>query len=303
MDSCYQQERLGTKRVHLRLLCPLCQWEKSNDELSPDYVPSIFHHVSSPLKRRKQADLHAYHRRKQANRARVESAMRQKAREEQASQNAAREEAAMEQAARADAELGTNTMEVSGSSSLSVATQTNLSTEDVEYMEKKACEVTVVRETVLTRDFMESGCSKVPDVIKFYTGLPSYPRLMAVFNFLSSALVENKCSALPVFQQFLIALMKLQLNVCDQDIAYRFGINQSGVSKNFSKWVNIMYIYLKPFIVWPGREEVLKTMPDGFKTEFDRCICIIDCFEVFCECPSDLMARAQTYSTTIRSNF
>ena len=85
------------------------------------------------MKRRKQADLHAYHRRKQANRARVESAMRQKAREEQASENAAREEAAMEQAARADAELGTNTVEVSGSSSLSVATQTNLSTEDVEY--------------------------------------------------------------------------------------------------------------------------------------------------------------------------
>ena len=48
--------------------------------------------------------------------------------------------------------------------------------------------------------------------------------------------------------------------------------------------------------MWPGREEVLKTMLDGFKTEFDRCICIIDCFEFFCERPSDLMARAQTYS-------
>ena len=54
--------------------------KKINDELSPDYVLSIFHHVSSPLKRRKHAGLHAYHRRKQANRARVESAMRQKAR-------------------------------------------------------------------------------------------------------------------------------------------------------------------------------------------------------------------------------
>ena len=57
-----------------------------------------------------------------------------------------------------------------------------------------------------------------------------------------------------------------------------------------------MYIYLKPFIVWPGHEEVLKTMPDGFKTEFDRCIYIIGCFEDFCERPSDLMARDQTYS-------
>ena len=122
MDSCYQQERLGTKRVQLVCSAHFVSGKKSNDKLSPDYVPSIFHHVSSPLKRRKQVDLHAYHRRKQANRARVESAMRQKAREEQAIENAAREEAAMEQATRADAELGTNTMEVSGSSSLSVAT-------------------------------------------------------------------------------------------------------------------------------------------------------------------------------------
>jgi len=181
--------------------------------------------------------------------------------------------------------------------SFSVATQTDLSAEEVGYMEERACEVRVVRESVLTQDFLESDSSKVPDVIKFYTGLPSYPRLMAVFNFLSSALVQNKCSALPLFQQFLIALMKLRLNVCDQDIAYRFGVSQSVVSKNFRKWVNIMYIYLKPFIVWPGREEVLKTMPDGFKKEFNRCICIIDCFEVFCERPSDLMARAQTYSS------
>ena len=101
---------------------------------------------------------------------------------------------------------------------------------------------------------------------------------------------------MPFFQQFLITLMKLRLNVCDQDIAYRFGISQSTVSKNFRKWVNIMYLYLKPFIVWPGREEVLKTMPEAFKREFKKCICIIDCFEVFCERPCDLMARAQTYS-------
>lgn len=224
--------------------------------------------------------------------------MQQKARrdlEEQASENAAREEAAIEQSAMEDAELGKTTIEISGNSS-SVATQTDLSAEEVECMEKRAREVRVVRESVLTQDFLESGSSKVPDVIKFYTGLPSYSRLMAVFNFLSSALAENKCSALPLFQQFLIALMKLRLNVCDQDIAYRFGISQSVVSKNFSKWVNIMYIYMKPFIVWPGREEVLKTMPEGFKREFSRCICIVDCFEVFCERPSNLMARAQTYS-------
>ena len=57
-----------------------------------------------------------------------------------------------------------------------------------------------------------------------------------------------------------------------------------------------MYTRLKPTIVWPNREEVIKTLPSDFRKEFRRCIVIIDCFEVFCERPSDLMARAQTYS-------
>ena len=109
--------------------------KKSNDVLSPDYVPSIFHHVSSPLKRRKEADLHAYHRRKQANRARLETALQQE--EEQARGNAGRKKASIEQEAREDTEQGTMAMKSSGSSSLSVATQTDLSAEEVGYMEKR----------------------------------------------------------------------------------------------------------------------------------------------------------------------
>ena len=100
-----------------------------------------------------------------------------------------------------------------------------------------ACEVRLTRESVLTQDFLESGSSKVPEVIKFYTGLPSNSRLMAKFNFLSSNIIENKYSALPLFQQFLITLMKLRLNVCDQDIAHRF-VNQW--FKRTLKWVNIL---------------------------------------------------------------
>ncbi len=68
---------------------------------------------------------------------------------------------------------------------------------------------------VLTKEFMESGSSKVPDVIKFYTGLPSYSRLMVLFEYLSSGIVESKYSVLSLFQQFFVVLMKLPLNVPD----------------------------------------------------------------------------------------
>ena len=72
-------------------------------------------------------------------------------------------------------------------------------------------------------------------------------------------------------------------------------MSQSTVSKNFKKVINIMYVRLKPLVKWPGREELQKTIPAVFKNNF-KCVCIIDCFEVFCERPKDLMARAKTYS-------
>ena len=52
----------------------------------------------------------------------------------------------------------------------------------------------------------------------------------------------------------------------------------------------------EPLIRWPTRSELLDTMPADFKCNFPWCVCIIDCFEVFCERPKNLMARAQTYS-------
>ena len=105
---------------------------------------------------------------------------------------------------------------------------------------------------------------------------------MAVFNFVSAPLNEHQNSTLSLFQQFLMTMIKLRLNLSDQDIAYRFGVSQPTVSKTFRKWINQMYIRLKPIIKWPSHEEV-KTMPSVFVRGFKRCICIIDCFEVFCE--------------------
>ena len=57
-----------------------------------------------------------------------------------------------------------------------------------------------------------------------------------------------------------------------------------------------MFVRLKPMIKWPDRAVVIRTLPMVFRSHFKRCICIIDCFEVFCERSTGLKARAQTYS-------
>ena len=57
----------------------------------------------------------------------------------------------------------------------------------------------------------------------------------------------------------------------------------------------MMNARLKFLIVWPGRAELRKMMPNAFKEKFgDRVAVIIDCFEVFLSRLSTLMAGATT---------
>jgi len=54
---------------------------------------------------------------------------------------------------------------------------------------------------------------------------------------------------------------------------------------------------LSPLIIWPERENIWRTMPNCFKVAFgNKTTIIIDCYEIFIEKPSNLMAKSQTYS-------
>ena len=59
----------------------------------------------------------------------------------------------------------------------------------------------------------------------------------------------------------------------------------------------VLDIRLSPLVAWPEREELWRTMPMCFKYSFGtKTVIKIDCFEVFIERPSNLLARAQTFS-------
>lgn len=104
--------------------------------------------------------------------------------------------------------------------------------------------------------------------VRFYTGLPSFATLMIVLEFVSPYVSTSR--ALPKFQQFLMVLMKLRLNLADQDLVYRFGIYQSNVSRNFKEWIDVLYDRLRPLIIWPEPEQLLMTMPVEFRQEFPK---------------------------------
>ena len=133
--------------------------------------------------------------------------------------------------------------------------------------------------------------------VSFYTGLPTYEVLEATFNHVSP-FVKRQTQSLTLFQEMVMVLMKLRLNVPHQDLPYRFGVSQSTVSKTFAHWLLIMDVRLSPLIRWPEREELWKTMPQCFKFSFgNKTTVIIDCFEIFCVKPTNLLARAQTFSS------
>ena len=71
--------------------------------------------------------------------------------------------------------------------------------------------------------------------VKYYTGRPNFAILVALFNFLAPCVENGNRNVVPRFQQMMVVLMKLCLNLGDQEIAFRFGVNQSTVSRCFSK--------------------------------------------------------------------
>ena len=82
--------------------------------------------------------------------------------------------------------------------------------------------------------FNEEDLCNDDKLVKLYTGFSSFKKLRAVYTYVSKDIVHGTQAALTLFQQFIMVLLKLRLNLSDQDIAYRFGIHQSTVSTNES---------------------------------------------------------------------
>ena len=151
--------------------------------------------------------------------------------------------------------------------------------------------------TLDEKPFDRSEFQNDDDKVCFYTGLPSFDILNTVFKHVSPH-VSRKSQSLTQFQEFAMTLMKLKLNMPLQDLSYRFSVSLSTVSRIYSAWMVALDVRLSPLIYWPDREELWYTMPQCFQLSFgNKSTVIIDCFEVFINRPSNLYARAQTFSS------
>ncbi|XP_069114764.1 uncharacterized protein [Argopecten irradians] len=136
------------------------------------------------------------------------------------------------------------------------------------------------------------------DKVKLFTGLPGFSVLMTVFMLIEPHLPLSHNSALTKFQQMMLVFMRLKMNLPVLYVADRFGISTGTVSKVFANTLNVFYKRLKRLVYWPSTDELRKTMPVVFRKDFGlKVTVIIDCFEIFTDRPSNLMARAQTWSS------
>lgn len=136
--------------------------------------------------------------------------------------------------------------------------------------------------------------------VKAYTGLPT----MAAFLYILSlvAVFFKQISKVSAGDQLLVVLMKLRLNLTNSDLAYRFHICPTQVSRILSQCIPILSQSVRFMIKWPSKEKVAKNMPKSFRRKYSRCRVIIDCSEVFIQRPSNLDARAKTWSNNKNHN-
>ncbi|XP_028847677.1 uncharacterized protein LOC114797160 [Denticeps clupeoides] len=156
-----------------------------------------------------------------------------------------------------------------------------------------------LRESVEKMSLTEASLRNDPEKVSFYTGLPNYFVLETVMWLLSPHMKGDKNTKLTKFQQLLLTLMRLRLDLRNQDLAYRFGVKVATVTRTVHRIINIMSTTLVPTAVfWPSRVELRKNLPAALRSTHPNCAVIIDCFRVTLEKPVNSHASEERPTTT-----
>ena len=172
---------------------------------------------------------------------------------------------------------------------------------------------------LLERQFSLDKIKDDNAAILFYTGFPTYEALMSFYHYVEPKLKkmqywkgekrlkenqpyqeENKnkpgpSRKLSYLDEFLLVLMRLKAGLFVQDLADRFGISTSLVSRICITWINFLYLELSDIFPFPSQELVRKNMPQEF-VQYPTTRIILDCSEIFIQQPSAMLAQSETWS-------
>lgn len=134
--------------------------------------------------------------------------------------------------------------------------------------------------------------------IKVLTGF-SVNSFLTLFQFLCLQKCLNVIGTckLDPFNQFFMFLVRLRQGISESLLGIMFKIDQSTVSRTFSKCLGIVHSKVKPLNIWPPKHQVKAYMPSFFHKNFPACRVIIDCTEFFWQQPTNSYNQQCSFST------
>ena len=150
---------------------------------------------------------------------------------------------------------------------------------------------------------------------KFYTGFPDYTTFSAFFDYLSptcqnliyygsntslnsaSQTKRGKPRLLSPQQELFMVLSRMRCGLLLEDVAHRFALSTSHVSRIWITWVIFLHQRLLALPIWPSREFVDTNMPGCFRKNYPTTRVVLDCTELFIERPSSCRGQSATFSS------
>lgn len=159
------------------------------------------------------------------------------------------------------------------------------------------------------------------NLMRFYTGFNSYAVFTTVLNFLgreaakqlnytNTELVQNPPKrekqgprrALSVENELFLLLCRYKVGLLEEDVAVRFGICQSLVSRIIITWTKFIYFRFSELDIFPTREVIEAHKPECFRNKYNGTTVIIDAAELYIETPTNPEAQQLTFSTYKNGN-
>ena len=99
-----------------------------------------------------------------------------------------------------------------------------------------------------------------------------------------------------LIDQFFLFLVRVKQGFPVEDLAVRFRVSPSTVSRVFLTWANFLYCMFGQIPVWPSKAQVKANLPECFKRTYPNTCVILDCTEIKVQTPSSKVLNSEFYS-------
>lgn len=145
----------------------------------------------------------------------------------------------------------------------------------------------------LNQSRARSTISVIENNSRFYLGLRK--ELYTLVQFISD---KRPIS----YTNVLTTLKKIRLGDVYTRLATDFGLSTSSIQRIFCNGVPLIADMLQNFIFWPPTKTVKRMLPIPFRLQYSKVICIIDCFEIQIQKPTNAVTQSQTWSEYKKCN-